>query len=475
MDMNRHNQRKRFVFSTTVLVAGLLFLMSSTGIHAEEAADISSLKQTSAAFAKIARDVSPAVVNIQLEIAPTAADAEAVDPLGMLPFPGQPNPNQGQRMVAQGSGFIIRSDGYIVTNNHVVENASKITVKLLDEREYEAKVIGTDPHSDIAVIKIPAKDLPTVTLGDSDKVQVGEWVVAMGNPLGLSHSLSAGIISAVGRNSMGIANYESFIQTDAAINMGNSGGPLIDLEGNVIGINTAILTRSGGYMGIGFAIPINMAKSVIDQLMKDGKVVRGYLGIKIQPLTQDLADSFGSKTKHGVLVVQTMKDGPADKGGLKQGDVITNIDGNDVKNMGTFRNDVAAMKPATQHKFTIIRQGKPQALLITVGDLEASAGVAVTDQIQIVNKLGLSIQNITPDIAPKIGVEAGSGVVIAEVKPNSIAQFTGLARGMVILELNGVKITNVEQFKQQLEKSGKSLRLLMQYQQNLWYVVLNLG
>lgn len=472
--MRKRELLKQYLFSSTVLIAGLAFLLSPN-LRADEEPAITNLKQTGQAFAKIARDVSPAVVNIQLEITPTTSDMD-MDPFGMMPY--RTPPSSSQRIFAQGSGFIITADGYIVTNNHVVENATKITVKLYDETEYEAKVVGTDPQSDVAVIKIPAKNLPTVTLGDSDKVEVGEWVVAMGNPLGLSHSLSAGIISAVGRNSMGLADYESFIQTDAAINVGNSGGPLINLEGKVIGINTAIASRTGGYMGIGFAIPINMAKTIIDQLMLDGKVIRGFLGVKIQPLTQDLADSFGIKDKNGILVAESMPDSPASKAGLQQGDVIVSLDGKKVKNVGKFRNDIAAMAPDSKHKLTVVRKGKTIIVPITIGNLDATtATVASTTDAQstTVKKLGLTVQNITSDIAGKIGVEPGSGVVISEVQPDSVAQFSRLGRGMVILEVNGERINSAQQFKDMVDKSKMPLRLLMQYQSNMWYVVLSVN
>ncbi len=472
--MRKKELLKQYLFSSTVLIAGLAFLLSPN-IRATEEPAITNLKQTGKAFAKIARDVSPAVVNIQLEINPTTSDMEMGDPFGISPF--RAPPSSSQRIFAQGSGFIISNDGYIVTNNHVVENAAKITVKLYDETEYEAIVVGTDPQSDVAVIKIPAKNLPTVKLGDSDKVEVGEWVVAMGNPLGLSHSLSAGIISAVGRNSMGLADYESFIQTDAAINVGNSGGPLINLEGNVIGINTAIASRTGGYMGIGFAIPINMAKTIIDQLMLDGKVVRGFLGVKIQPLTQDLADSFGVSNKNGILVAEAMPDSPASKAGLQQGDVIISLDGKDVKNVGKFRNDIAAMAPGSKHKLSVVRKGKTITVPITVGNLDAttvSVASANDSQATSVKKLGLTVQNITPDIAGKISIEPGNGVVITDVDPSSIAQLSRLGRGMVILEVNGERINSVQQFQDLVEKTTKPLRLLMQYQSNMWYVVLSL-
>ena len=486
------NQPNNLILSI-LLVAVMVIWVPNHALAADAA--ITSLKQTGKAFASIAKDVSPAVVNIQTDVTAEAADAsdqledgEQPD-LENIPAPFldlfrnldprmQPNPYR-RPVTRQGSGFIISKDGYIVTNNHLVQGASKITVRLLDGTEYIAKIIGIDPQSDIAVVKIDAKNLPIVTLGDSDAIEVGEWVVALGNPFGLSHSLSAGVLSAKGRSSVGIADYENFLQTDAAINPGNSGGPLLDLEGKVIGINTAIFSRSGGYMGIGFAIPINMAKGIIDQLMANGKVVRGYLGVKIQELTKDLADSFGLKERNAILVSQVEKDSPADKSGLKQGDVIISLDGKPVENIGSFRNTIASNKPGTTHKIDIIRDKKPMQLAVVVGALDtseaASKEVKPTDP-ELINQIGVSVQDITADIANKLGIKVGEGVIVSKVKPGSIAEFAGLNRGTIILEINRNKVNNVKQFKDEFAKAGKnqSMLFLIQDQYGSRYLVLNL-
>ena len=463
--------------------------------QAEESA-IVSLKQTGRAFASIAKLVSPAVVNIQSD--QTLVPGEGGDEFGdeglseeYIPAPfsdlfksidPRMQPYQGRRpsVVRQGSGFIISKDGYILTNNHLIQNATKVTVKLLDNKEYIAKVVGADPQTDIAVLKIKASNLPIVELGNSDDLEVGEWVVALGNPFGLSHSLSAGILSAKGRSSVGISDYENFLQTDAAINPGNSGGPLLDLEGKVIGINTAIFSRSGGYMGIGFAIPINMAKSISDQLIATGNVIRGYLGVKIQDLTKDLAEQFGLKDRKGILVAQLEKDSPAEKSGMKQGDVILSLNNKNVESIGDFRNEIAASKPGSTHSVSIIRDKKPLQLSVTVGKLPTEAAPAKesksTDE-QIIGRVGISVQNLSADVATKLGVKQNSGVVVSKVKPGSIAEFAGVMRGTVISEVNRVKVTNVKQFSDEIAKAAKSksVLLLIQDQYGSRYVVINVG
>lgn len=453
-----------------------------------------SLKQSGQAFAKIAREVSPAVVNIQSDQTGSES-AELVDqdlpeeiPAPLLDFFRQLDPNgmqypqRKQNVIRQGSGFIISADGYIVTNNHLVQGATKITVKLLNEDEYIAKVIGTDPKSDVAVIKIDAKNLPTVRLGNSDQTEVGEWVVALGNPFGLSHSLSAGILSAKGRSSVGLADYENFLQTDAAINPGNSGGPLLDLEGEVIGINTAIFSRSGGYMGLGFAIPINMAKTIIDQLIKKGSVVRGYLGVKIQPLTSDLSASFGITDKRGILIAQVESGTPADKSGLKQGDVIVSLDGQPVLNVGDFRNTIASSDPSTKRTLGIMRDKKLIQAQVTVGNLDTNSKSAKSakEEPHAINKIGISVQTLTEEIAGKIGAKVGEGVVVSSVKSGSLGELAGLARGVVILEVNHVKVNDVNKFiaiiDTAVKNSNATILLLVQDQQlGTRYVAIKLG
>lgn len=480
----------------SIITLCTLVFTINPAVYAEDSA-IMSLKQTGKAFATIAKDVSPAVVSIQADQSVAAnEDSDSADSepneLADLPPPfleffrqfdphGPMSPYRNKPpMMRQGSGFIISSDGYIVTNNHLVEKANKITVKMLNNDEYPAKIIGTDPQTDIAVIKIDAKKLPTVVLGDSDTLEVGEWLVAVGSPFGLSHSVSAGILSAKGRNTVGLADYENFLQTDAAINPGNSGGTLLDLEGKVVGINTAIFSRSGGYMGIGFAIPINMAKTVIDQLIKKGNVVRGYLGVKIQPLTKDLANSFGLSDHNGVLVAQVEPGTPAEKAGLKQGDIITSLDNKPVTNIGDFRNTIASSAPESAHTLGVMRDKKTLQLSTVVGNLSdsVSANKLAKEEPQSITKIGLSVQNLTEEIAGKIGVKSGAGVVISGVKAGSLADISGLSRGTVILEVNRNKINDVSKFKSAIEqgvKNNKILLLVQDPQYGTRYVVIKLG
>ena len=361
---------------------------------------VESLRQTSKAFAEVARKVSPSVVLIQVE---RESEAAQMSPFGFpfgngegdsFPFgddllrrffgdrlpdsprfnaPGKKQQQGKQRsVVGQGSGFVFAANNnktYILTNNHVVEGNDKISVKFLDGREFEAKIKGTDPKSDIAVIEIEASGLPAVKIGDYSQLEVGEWVVAIGNPFGLSHTLTVGVVSAKGRTSLGISDYEDFIQTDAAINPGNSGGPLVNLDGEVIGMNTAIFSRSGGYMGIGFAIPINLVERIANQLIEKGEVVRGYLGIMIQPLTADLAKSFDLQSDKGILIAQVTKNSPADKAGLKAGDVIVSYQGRPVSDTGDFRNQVAMAQPGSSVEFDVIRDGRQRTVAVKIDKL----------------------------------------------------------------------------------------------------------
>ncbi|RLB71203.1 MAG: serine protease, partial [Deltaproteobacteria bacterium] len=341
MNMVKHSV---FLLLLLLLVSGIDGSLSTRTASAQDAG-LENLRETGKAFRSVAKQVGSAVVFIKVE-KEVKQRGMGSDSFGGSPFNdellrrffGQPpqqkrSPHQTPKHNAagQGSGFIVSSDGYIMTNNHVVADADKVTVQLLDGSEYEAKIIGTDPPTDVALIKIDVDEkLPALKLGDSDQLEVGDWVLAFGNPFGLSHTLTAGIVSAKGRSGMGLSDYENFIQTDAAINPGNSGGPLVNLDGEVVGMNTAIYSRSGGYMGIGFAIPINMAKNIRQQLIQDGGVTRGRLGVYIQDLNKDLAESFGINQHEGILVAQVLEDSPAEKAGVQQGDVILKLDGEKV-------------------------------------------------------------------------------------------------------------------------------------------------
>ncbi|MCK5826156.1 MAG: DegQ family serine endoprotease [Desulfuromusa sp.] len=434
-----------------------------------------NLRETGRAFRSVAKQVGPAVVFIKVEkkLSPRSMGS---DSFGGNPFSdeffrrffGQPpqqkrSPKQVPKHNAagQGSGFIISSDGYIMTNNHVVGDADKVTVQLLDGSEYEAKIIGTDPPTDVALIKIDVDEkLPALKLGDSDQLEVGDWVLAFGNPFGLSHTLTAGIVSAKGRSGIGLNDYENFIQTDAAINPGNSGGPLVNLDGEVVGMNTAIYSRSGGYMGIGFAIPINMAKSIRQQLIKHGGVTRGRLGIYIQDLNKDLAESFGIDQHEGILVAQVQEDSPAEKAGLKQGDIILKLDGERVTAVAKFRNKVAMTRPGNKVELLVLRDGNKKKIKTIIGalDTDENGHPVRNDKLP---ELGMSLQKLTSDLAEQLGYEGVRGVLVAEVQPGSIAAQAGIQRGHLIEEVNRMEVVTPEQVKKIIQESDRKTVLLL--------------
>ena len=464
--------RRKPALHLIILATTFIMLWLSAGAASAEDDAIASLRQTGKAFASVAKSVSPAVVFIQVEKdAQPASNQFPAGPNGNEEFfrfffgPGfhgqSPSQPRNQPMIGQGSGFIISKDGYILTNNHVVGDADKVTVKLQDGREFDAKTIGADPHSDVAVVKIDGKDLPYLKLGNSDDLQVGEWVIAIGNPFGLSHTLTVGVVSAKGRSGVGLADYENFIQTDAAINPGNSGGPLVNLDGEVVGMNTAIFSRSGGYMGIGFAIPVNMLISVKDQLIKEGKVTRGYLGVVIQPLTQDLADSFGLKMQQGILISQVSDDSPAAKAGLKPGDVIIELDGKPAGNIGQFRNQIAMTKPGETRTLNVLRDGKNKRVKVKIGTLteEAQAGMGGASSSQ--TELGLRVQTLTPDLAEQLGISDTTGVVVTEVEPGSVAALAQIEPGTIIRQVNRKPVKSAQAFEKMISATSKGDTVLL--------------
>ncbi|HKI51826.1 MAG TPA: DegQ family serine endoprotease [Geothermobacteraceae bacterium] len=467
------------LFAGLILISGSI--LPSRSLAQEQG--IENLKQTGMAFRAVAKQVSPAVVFIKVE---KEEEGGVMSPFGNNPFgdeffrrffgqpPQQDRPRQQpkHRSKGQGSGFIISPDGYIMTNNHVAGDADEVSVTLLDGREYKAKLIGTDPATDVAIIKIDESDLPFLKLGDSDKLEVGDWVLAFGNPFGLSHTLTAGIVSAKGRSGIGLNDYENFIQTDAAINPGNSGGPLVNLDGEVVGMNTAIFSRSGGSMGIGFAIPINMAQQVREQLVKHGKVTRGHLGVYIQDLNQDLADSFGLSDTKGILIAKVIEDSPAEKAGLQQGDVLLSLNSKPVGKVSEFRNQVAMMLPDTKVKIGLLRDGKEKTLTVTIGKQEDEAEVAV-NKTGSAAELGMSLQTLTPELRGQLGYEDETGVLVTNVEPGSPAADAGIVRGSLILEVNRKPVTEPEQVQQALkENPGKPLLLLVRYKDGTRYLAL---
>jgi serine protease Do len=440
---------------------------------------LENLRETGKAFASVARQVAPSVVNIEVE---SSQESGTVTPF-FSPFsdeffkrffgeefPGTPREDDSRpqrRTVSQGSGFVFSSKNgllsdktYILTNHHVVEGAEKIRVKFQDGRQFIANIIGTDPKSDVAVIEIKAGGLPALQWGDSSALEVGEWVLAMGNPFGLSHTLTVGVVSAKGRTSLGISDYEDFIQTDAAINPGNSGGPLVNLDGEVIGINTAILSGSGGYMGAGFAIPSSLAQSIAEQLIDNGEVVRGYLGVVIQDLTAELAESFNIDQYRGVLVAQVTKDSPAEQAGLKAGDVIIKYQGKPVKDIGRFRNRVALTPPGSDASLVIIRNGKQRDIAITIGKL-GDQQVMAKATTETTSELGLGVQTLTPKLAQQFDMRAGEGVVVTQVESGSVAAIAGIKPGDVILQVNRKPVDSAKAFNRAVNESRREKRVLL--------------
>lgn len=424
---------------------------------------------TPANFVPVVKAVMPAVVNISTTRV-IKQDGEAQAPFMNDPFFrqffGEQFNHQLQipherRENSLGSGVIVSSNGYIVTNNHVIAKADEIKVLLNDKREFTGKVVGTDPKTDIAVVKIDAKDLPTIPWGDSDKLEVGEYVLAIGNPFGLNQTVTQGIVSAVGRANVGIADYEDFIQTDAAINPGNSGGALVNVRGQLIGINTAIFSRSGGYMGIGFAVPSDMARTVMDSLIKTGKVVRGWLGVSIQEVTPDLAKQFGMKESRGALVSEVIPDSPAAAAGIHSGDIITGFNGKLVDSPSALRNSVAEMPVGTTVKLDVLRNMKSMTLETKISEqpkdmAQVESGTAQSEGTDTALS-GVEVHNLTSDIMRQLGLHAGiSGVVIIGVEPGSAAGEAGVKEGDVIMEINRHTVHNIADFKRLTSKLSKN-------------------
>jgi serine protease Do len=393
------------------------------------------------------------------------------------------NPRGDERRVRSlGSGVIVSKDGYILTNHHVVREADKVTVMLGENKKYTAKVIGTDPQTDLAVIKINANDLPAATLGNSDQVRIGQWVIAVGNPFELLHTVTAGIISAKGRSSVGLTQYEDFIQTDASINPGNSGGALADLDGNVIGINTAISSPSGGSVGIGFAIPINMARQVMDELVSKGKVTRGYLALVPQDIDENMAKALKLKSTAGALVGDVTANGPADKAGIKRGDIIISFNGKKIENSTQLRQVVAQAEPSSTVKVVLLRDGREMPVAVVLGERPSDFS-GRNDQPEDVpeektgEKLGLTIQTLTPDIASQLGYRNEQGVLINSVTSGSPADEAGLRRGDLIKEVNRAEVRTAQEFKHLISRaqSGDSIVLLVSRRgQNTFYAAIQI-
>ena len=437
-------------------------------------ADTSAPLTARASYADVVDKVTPAVVTVRSEKKTTAQAQESPfgnDPLLKQFFGGRMPQMQQSPQIERGlgSGVIVESNGTILTNNHVVDGATQVKVDLPDKRTFTAKVVGTDPASDLAVLKIEANNLPTLALGDSDKVRVGDVVLAIGNPLGLRQTVTSGIISAKGRQTgLSDGSFEDFLQTDAPINHGNSGGALVNVNGELVGINSQILSPSGGSIGLGFSIPSNMAKSVMAQLLKDGKVHRGMLGVGIQDVTSDLASSFGLKEVRGVLINSITPNSPADKAGIKQGDVIVSFNGAKINDGNELRNRVAQTAPNSEATVGIVRSGDEQSFKVTLSEFQPKKETADTENASpnaepTQGKLGLSLEPLTPQIAGQLNLkDAASGLVVAGVQPGSPADEAGIQKGDVILQINRQDVKTIAEVKAATAKlKGNSVLLLI--------------
>jgi serine protease Do len=483
MEQKKHIKTILIALLLVGSILGLGYGMS-TAIkpHESSAASVSTASETPmvpANFSELAEKVRPGVVNIQVVKKVKNIDFGfrnfrspfgEKNPFGDFfgPFlEGNPPRDFEQRGV--GSGFVMNREGYILTNNHVVEDADQIKVKLSNGKEYEGKVIGRDSKTDLALVKIKGgSDLNPLKLGNSDDLKVGSWVVAVGSPFGLEQTVTAGIVSAKGRV-IGSGPYDNFIQTDASINPGNSGGPLINMKGEVVGINTAIIASG---QGIGFAIPINMAKEIAPQLQEKGHVTRGWLGVSIQEVTPQLAKSFGLKEKKGALVAQVISNSPAEKAGIEQGDVILEFDGKEISDSKDLPRIVASTPVGKSVTIKLSRNGKVIDREAKLGEMEEKAEVAKTPSSH--KSLGITVQNLTPEIAKGLGLKKETGVVVTGVEPGSAAANAGLQTGDVIQEVNRKPVKNVEDFSQKVEKAkGRDnvLLLIQRGQNNLFAAV----
>ena len=425
--------------------------------------------ETSRAFSEIVGAVSPAVVNISTtKVVKREPGAGLEDPFFdfLGPFHDFSLPKKWKER-SLGSGVIVSPDGYIITNNHVVEKSDEIKITLPDRRTLRGNIVGADPKTDIAILKIDASNLPTLKWGDSDKLQVGEFVLAIGSPYGLSNTVTMGIISAVGRANVGIADYEDFIQTDAAINPGNSGGPLVNIQGELIGINTAIFSRTGGYQGIGFAVPCNMVRLIMEQLIQKGKVTRGWIGVSIQELTPELAQEFGLKKLKGALVSDVAKGSPAGKAGIMRGDVIIELNGREIKDVSGLRNMVAQSKAGSEITLKILRSGKELTVRVVIVELPREVAEVAPDHRLAPDPetrvfTGLTVMNLTKEIIRQLGfTKDEKGVVVVRVEPGSPADDAELKKGDIIKEINRKEIDSLAEFNKSATNIKRNEAVLM--------------
>ncbi len=470
--MKKHNNINTYLLFITLFS----FLSVCKYSHSSELLSLSELVKT----------LQPSVVNISTTNVVKKRQAPFNSPFES-PFGGGPDdpfedffkkffeggPQQEFRQKGLGSGFIISKDGFIVTNNHVIEKANDIEIILESGKKYQAQIIGKDPKTDLALLKIePEEDLPAISFGRSDVLDIGDWVIAIGNPFGLGHTVTAGIVSAKGR-SLGLGSYDDFIQTDAAINPGNSGGPLFNLDGEVVGVNTAIFARA---QGIGFAIPAAIAVNIIDQLRSNGKVVRGWLGVLVQQITPEIAESLGLQETKGALVADITPDGPAEKAGIKRRDVIIGFDDTEINEMSQLPKSVAATPPGTKSEIILLREGKKKKISVLLGQLPEiiAKKPKIEEKKDVENDLGLAVQEISPIIQKRLNLQDSQGVIIVNVRRASPAWNAGLRKADIIVEINKKEIKDIEEYKNIINKikQDQSLLFLVRRNQNTIYVAL---
>ncbi|MGQ0792721.1 MAG: DegQ family serine endoprotease [Deltaproteobacteria bacterium] len=460
---------KRFLsFAVLIPLIALAFFASCERAPKNDAKEPESGAQQGAAeipaqgfpsFADLVQTMKPSVVNISTTSVVRQRGFQYKSPFGegdqfeefFKKFFGQQIPQREFRQKGLGSGFIISEDGYIVTNNHVIDRAEDIEIILEDGKKYKAKIVGKDPKTDLALLKIEAKEeMKAVVLGDSSALRIGDWVIAIGNPFGLGHTVTAGIVSATGRV-LGLGNYDDFIQTDAAINPGNSGGPLFNLKGEVVGVDSAIIA---GGQGIGFAIPINIVKSVVEQLKGKGKVVRGWLGVSIQSVTPEIAEGIGLGETQGALVADITPQGPAEKSGLKRGDIIIALNGESISTVSELTSKVAQIAPGSKATLKVMREGGEREIALVVGELPDQIALGDSagedEEAKIEEKLGLNGEAITPELKSRFNLSEDSGVVIIEVSPGGIAEESGFRAGDFIIEINRIAVGGIGDYKKGL-------------------------
>lgn len=493
--MKRVKVVRRAVIPLLMLIAGFdlgtridsdsTLPVQTAALEASSVSDeLEAVKSFSEALIEVSEQVNPTVVTIFSEKTVKATfpgfnDSPLREFFGdefSRRFFGIPDQDREFKQRGLGSGVIVRSDGYILTNNHVVAGADKIIIGLGGGEEMKGEIVGTDRATDIAVVKIDKEGLQSARLGDSEDIRVGEWVVAIGNPFGLEHTVTAGIISYKGRSNVRIADYEDFIQTDAAINPGNSGGPLVNLDGEVIGINTAIATNTGAYQGVGFAIPISLAKRIMEELIRSGRVVRGWLGIYIQDITQAMAEAMDLPTREGVLVADVREDGPSKEAGLQRGDVILEFNGKKMKNGLELRNTVASTSPGTKVDLKILRDGKTKKLTVKLGELPSEEMAAAGGGRDILSDLGLRLHNLNSELGRRYGISGDKGVVVVDVYPGSAAAEAGFVAGDLIVEVNQEEVESVTKIQERLSalEPGDSVLFLVERGRGTLFVAMKI-